>query len=213
MHTIREFFKMTNLPNVLTMARLFLVPVYLVFFVVGWKFAALATFIIASITDLLDGMIARKYHLITDFGKMMDPLADKVMIITAILSLAIGNGRNIQPVIPWVVVSIIFIKELIMILGGIALYRHGFVSYSRMIGKVAHVALIVGLIFSFFHPWFMIHCLGWFLSPDLLILWFAVVLTILALFFYMIDGVREARKLGVFLLPKAEKHKGEQPTK
>ncbi|MEG0997345.1 MAG: CDP-alcohol phosphatidyltransferase family protein, partial [Clostridia bacterium] len=74
--TAKEYIKKNlNVPNVLTMVRLLLVPVYIVLFVRGLKYPALIIFLVASFTDLLDGIIARKYHLITDFGKLMDPFA------------------------------------------------------------------------------------------------------------------------------------------
>ncbi len=77
-----------NLPNKLTILRIILTPVFMA--VLYWGFpgadyAALAIFIIASLTDLLDGKIARKYNLITDFGKFADPLADKILVTAAML--------------------------------------------------------------------------------------------------------------------------------
>ena len=75
-----------NLPNKLTMLRVILIPVYLVLWHLdfpGNNYAALAVFVVASLTDLLDGYIARKYNLVTDFGKFMDPLADKMLVLTA----------------------------------------------------------------------------------------------------------------------------------
>ena len=77
-----------NLPNKLTMLRIILTPVFLA--VLYWGFPgadymALAIFIIASLTDLMDGKIARKYNLVTDFGKFADPLADKILVVAAML--------------------------------------------------------------------------------------------------------------------------------
>ena len=77
-----------NLPNKLTMLRILLIPVFMV--VLYWDFpgatwVAVAIFIVASFTDLLDGKIARKYNLVTDFGKFADPLADKMLVTAAML--------------------------------------------------------------------------------------------------------------------------------
>ena len=77
-----------NLPNKLTLLRIILIPVFMV--VLYWGFpgatwVALAIFIIASLTDMLDGKIARKYNLVTDFGKFADPLADKMLVTAAML--------------------------------------------------------------------------------------------------------------------------------
>ena len=77
-----------NLPNKLTLLRIILIPVFMV--VLYWGFSganyvALAIFIVASFTDLLDGKIARKYNLVTDFGKFADPLADKMLVTAAML--------------------------------------------------------------------------------------------------------------------------------
>ena len=75
-----------NAANKLTLLRVVLIPVYLALWHVefyGNRFAALVVFVIASLTDLLDGYIARHYNQVTDFGKFMDPLADKVLVLTA----------------------------------------------------------------------------------------------------------------------------------
>ncbi|MDY2946025.1 MAG: CDP-diacylglycerol--glycerol-3-phosphate 3-phosphatidyltransferase [Lachnospiraceae bacterium] len=96
-----------NLPNKLTMLRIFMIP-FFVFFMLcpaagKYRFViALIIFIAASITDSLDGHIARKYNLITDFGKFMDPLADKMLVVSAMICL-VSLGR-----IPaWVVIIIV----------------------------------------------------------------------------------------------------------
>lgn len=94
-----------NIPNILTILRVVLVPVFFVFFY--WnKYAALAIFIIASLTDFLDGYLARKNNLVTSFGKFMDPLADKLLVTTALLCFAdIGQ-------IPMAVVVVVVGRDL-----------------------------------------------------------------------------------------------------
>ena len=96
-----------NLPNKLTILRVILVPVFLMFQLLnpipGYsKWFALGIFIIASLTDLLDGKIARKYNLVTNFGKFMDPLADKLLVCSALICFAYQGTLS-----PWVVILII----------------------------------------------------------------------------------------------------------
>lgn len=100
--------KKMNLPNKLTLLRILLVPVFVVFMALptewSWaKWVALGLYIIASITDCLDGYISRKYNMVTKFGKIMDPLADKLLVSSGFVMLA---GLNIIPA--WIVVIIIF---------------------------------------------------------------------------------------------------------
>jgi cardiolipin synthase len=192
--TVKDYIKRNlNLPNALTLLRLFLVPVYVFLFVLGQKYAALLVFLVASLTDMLDGQIARRFNLITDFGKLMDPLADKVMVLTATLSMAIGNPPAIEPVIPWPVVLILLIKEGMMVVGGIVMYKRGIVVYSSLNGKVAHAVFIAGLVAAYFHEAIGRALPDWFLSPDLMLIWLAVVLTLCALGFYVTLSLRKAK--------------------
>lgn len=95
-----------NLPNKLTLFRVILIPFFIVFLLVpgipAGKWIALAIFIVASLTDLLDGKIARKYNLVTNFGKFMDPLADKLLVCSALICLI-----DLQRIPSWMVVIII----------------------------------------------------------------------------------------------------------
>lgn len=195
--TIREYMRQNwNVPNVLTLIRLLLVPVYVVLFAIGEKYSALTVFLLASFTDLLDGRIARKYNLITDFGKLMDPLADKVMVVTAMFSMAIGN-KTISAVIPWAAVIILFIKELIMVVGSAVMLRYQIVVYSTMAGKIAQCMFIASLVAVYFHDWFVQICAGWFMPLDLLMMWTSIVLTLYALIIYVTRSVRVAKKQGI----------------
>lgn len=101
-----------NLPNKLTMFRVFMIPFFVIFMLVNVtgeydKYIAVAIFIIASLTDMLDGKIARKYNLVTNFGKFMDPLADKLLVCSALICLI---GDKLQA---WIVIVIIS-RELII---------------------------------------------------------------------------------------------------
>ena len=195
--TAREYIRHNfNVPNALTVIRLLLVPVYIAMFSAGEKYAALTVFLLASFTDLLDGRIARKYNLITDFGKLMDPLADKIMVLTTMFSMAAGN-RRIPPVIPWMAVIILLGKEIYMVWGAAKLYKKGIVAYSSMIGKVAQCAFIAGLVSVFFHDWFELVCEGWFMTLDVMLIWIAVILTLCAMVRYNSHYRREAREKGV----------------
>ena len=78
-----------NVPNLLTMLRMAAVVVFIVLFARGKKNAAMIVFILAAVTDVLDGYIARRFHLITSFGKLMDPLADKLMTLSALVCLTV----------------------------------------------------------------------------------------------------------------------------
>ena len=188
---LRDFCKRNmNVPNALTALRILLIPVYIVLFAKGLKYPALAVFLGASFTDLLDGMIARRFNKITDLGKLMDPLADKLMVLTVMFSMAIGNGR-IPPVVPWAAVCIVLGKELVMMLGGLLMLRRHVVVYSRLIGKTAHFLFVCGLTATFFHEWFALHCARWITTPDLLLLWLAVTLTLCAMVFYVWDALRK----------------------
>ena len=195
--TIRDYIRHNwNVPNVLTLIRLFLVPVYIALFAMGEKYSALTVFLLASFTDLLDGRIARKYNLITDFGKLMDPLADKVMVVTAMFSMALGN-KSIPAVIPMPAVIILLIKELIMIVGGALMLKHQIVVYSTLVGKVAQCMFIASLVAVYFHDWFAARCADWALPPDLLMMWASIALALWALVIYVTRGVRTAREKGI----------------
>ena len=194
-----------NLPNALTILRLLLVPVYVVLFSLGQKNAALIVFLSACLTDLLDGQIARRCNQITDFGKLMDPLADKIMVLTTMISMTIGNPPHILPVIPWPAVAILLAKEAVMVWGGLKLYKNGIVTYSSLIGKAAHTVFIGALVLSFFHEELGAALPSWPIAPDVLLIWIAVALTLCALVFYVRQGLHRAQEMGV-IEKRSKKH-------
>jgi cardiolipin synthase (CMP-forming) len=173
-----------NVPNALTMIRVALIPVFLLLYYSSQPFWALSVFLIASATDLLDGYIARKYNLITDFGKLMDPLADKLMVISVLLV------QTISGILPPVAVIIVILKELIMVLGGAYMLKRGIVVYSEVVGKAAQFLFIVALSLSFFHQDFLDSgAPAW----DMLAVWVSVGLTLLALAFYTRNALEKLR--------------------
>ncbi len=163
-----------NLPNALTTLRLLLIPVFIYLMDKNRMMTALAVFVAASLTDIADGWIARRYNLITDFGKLFDPLADKLMVLSVMLMLAIKG------IAPWAAICILLAKEALMLLGGLLLYRRNIVVYAMPIGKIAQLVTVVALIACFFHEHFV--------SPvppvHLYLLWAGVSLAVISLVYY-----------------------------
>jgi len=130
-----------NIPNILTVIRFILVPFFGYFMYTKSYKAAVALFIIAGATDILDGYIARKYNLITPWGKVADPLADKLMQLTALLMLTINDKM------PPVVLIVVLAKEIFMVAGGILLYKkENFVVSANWYGKAATVIFYLAII-------------------------------------------------------------------
>lgn len=174
-----------NVPNVLTMLRMALIPVFWYLMMQERLYAALSVFVAASLTDIADGYIARKFDLITDFGKLMDPLADKLMVISMMASLALRG------IAPWPALVIILLKELTMVIGGAILLRHQVVVYAIWIGKLAQATVVCGLISCFFHEWLQ-SALGF--PFHTVLLWLGVALTLTALCIYMRQAIRLYRE-------------------
>ena len=131
-----------NLANKLTMLRVVMIPVYLVMWNLNtpWSgYAALGVFVLASLTDLLDGHIARSRNMITDFGKFMDPLADKVLVMTAMVCFCAG-GRFPA----WALVIVIFREFAVSGLRLIAV-EGGRVIAAGWSGKVKTASTMIGL--------------------------------------------------------------------
>ena len=185
---VRKLFShVWTIPNVLTMIRLLLVPVFVVVYFrtsAEPKYAALAIFAAASLTDMLDGYLARKLNQITDFGKLFDPLADKLMVLSAMVCQAVTG------VFPWAAVIVVACKELVMVLGGLFMLSRDVVVYSNIAGKAAQVCFILSLILSFFH----VPLAEWGTRLDLILLWITVGLAVLAMVVYAAEYLRSLKK-------------------
>ena len=138
-----------NIPNILTVLRFLLIPIILKSIFAGNYLLAFVFFTLSGITDIADGFIARKFNLVSNFGKLMDPLADKLTQISVLAALV---TFNLIPV--WILVIVIF-KELIMVLGASFLYGKDVVVYSKWYGKLAtvlfYLAIVISLITSQFN--------------------------------------------------------------
>jgi cardiolipin synthase len=136
---------------------------------------------VSGLSDLFDGMIARKFDQITVLGQMLDPLADKLMVISVMLSLVIKGA------VPVVILVILLLKEVLMIIGGALMLHYKVVVYAKSIGKVAQFVVVVGLILCFFRARFA--------APiHLYVLWVGIGLTLIALVFYAFNCLAAIRR-------------------
>lgn len=122
-----------NLPNKLTVARVIAVPFFVFFYMKNMAVVSLIIFVLASITDMFDGKIARKYNLITNFGKIMDPLADKVLVYAA-FCLFVADGK-----IPGWTLIIILAREFLVAGVRAVAASQGIVIAADMAGKIKTV--------------------------------------------------------------------------
>ena len=167
-----------NLPNKLTILRVILIPFFVVFmlFVITGaadKWIALVIFCVASLTDMLDGKIARKYNLVTNFGKFMDPLADKLLVCTALICLTSMNRLNV------IVVLVIIAREFIISGFRLVASDNGIVIAASYWGKfktVSQMALIIVLIMDLGGVWNVV---------GTVLTWVALLLTVVSLIDYI----------------------------
>ena len=133
-----------HIPNLLTIIRFLLIPIIIIFALQNNYIAAIIVLTLSGLTDILDGYIARKFNFISDFGKLMDPLADKATQVTILALL------TIQEIIPLWILIIVLLKELLMISGASFLYGKELVVSSKWYGKLATVLFYVAIVCSLF---------------------------------------------------------------
>ena len=173
-----------NLPNKLTILRTIMIPVFLIFLYIpglgmtGDVLAA-AIFVLASFTDLLDGKIARKYNLVTNFGKFMDPLADKLLVCSALIALV-----DLDRIPAWVVI-IIIAREFIISGFRLVASDNGIVIAASYWGKFKttfQMIMIILLILNIDYPYSNI--------VNMVIMYIALALTIISLLDYIIKNYK-----------------------
>ena len=150
-----------NLPNKLTVLRICLVPIFMIVMMAPIPFLkdhdvitgliAAGIFVITSLTDMLDGKIARKYNLITDFGKFMDPLADKFMVFGAMLSI-IYRYETIRPVFIWAAAIVMFRELAVTSIRLVVSGKEGLVVAASWLGKIKTVLQVVCIVTVLVEP-------------------------------------------------------------
>ena len=135
--------KSLNIPNLLTLLRIVLLPAVVWRFRTGDSAGALALYVIAMLTDAVDGFLARKLNQITTIGKLLDPVADKLSLLT-LLALFVADGQ-----IPLWLLNVVLIKEAILIVGSAVALHRGVVVHALPIGKVTTVTFIFSMIARF----------------------------------------------------------------
>lgn len=138
-----------NIPNILTFSRILLVPLFILFFFSHNPNSlqiSVAIYFAAGITDILDGYIARKYNIITKLGTVIDPLADKLMLLTVLFCLTL---KLFIP--PWIF-FIMASKEIFMIIFGISLYHKNVVIPANFFGKISSLLFYIAILFAIYSP-------------------------------------------------------------
>ncbi|MFS1511236.1 CDP-alcohol phosphatidyltransferase family protein [Chengkuizengella sp. SCS-71B] len=147
-----------NLPNLITLFRFTLIPVYLIFFINDKMMIAFLVVVAAILSDILDGYIARKREMVTEVGIMLDPLADKLMMVTVFVSLLY------EQLIPWQAAIAIFLRDIGMVIGGFFYHFQGKKTVpANVMGKLTTILyysaiffIILNLKFSVSFLWIVI---------------------------------------------------------
>ena len=168
-----------NVPNILTIIRFLLIPFIIFYIFSGNYILAFVFFTISGLTDIADGFIARKFNFVSNFGKLMDPLADKLTQIATLTSLVVVK------IIPLWILIIVISKEFIMICGASFLYGKDVVVYSKWYGKLATVLFYIAIVSSLIAKQFNLE--GFWQDLDISLYTFALISTLLSLIMYIRD--------------------------
>jgi CDP-diacylglycerol--glycerol-3-phosphate 3-phosphatidyltransferase len=182
-----------NLANKLTLLRVVLIPIFVVLFYVEFPahyvYAALS-FILASLTDLFDGYIARKRDIVTKFGKLVDPMADKLLVGTALILLTVPGGLHYG--IPPIVAAILIGRELIVSAFRVVAAAEGKVLAADSLGKAKTVVQVVAVSAILLDDWFFA---DWNIPLGMILIYASVVLSVWSLINYMVKNREVLRDL------------------
>ena len=168
-----------NAPNILTILRVLLIPVFIILLMNDYYYISGIIFIFASLTDALDGYLARKYNLVTNFGKLMDPLADKLLVVSALICLTV-----LGDIAYWMVIVILAREFTITGLRSVAASA-GVVIAADWSGKIKTIAQMVAISLILLKNWPFVY-IG--IPMDRIILWIAVVMTVYSGIEYIIKN-------------------------
>ncbi|MGI3781247.1 MAG: CDP-diacylglycerol--glycerol-3-phosphate 3-phosphatidyltransferase [Janthinobacterium lividum] len=179
-----------NVPNALTVLRLAMVPVFAWALLahpdsVGWRVASTAIFVVAIFTDFVDGKVARKYDLVTSFGKLADPIADKALTGMAFI------GLSVLGELPWWITIVILVREWGITVLRFVVIRHGVIAADR--GGKAKTALQAVALTLFLLPLLMVSGLHWVHAVGWVVMIAALVLTVLTGANYVRSALRLRR--------------------
>lgn len=167
-----------NTPNKLTIARMIIVPFLVIFLLTGWggeanRYISLTLFVVASVTDWFDGYLARKNNLVTNFGKFMDPLADKLLVCSAMICMI-----DLKRLPAWFVI-IIIAREFIISGFRLIAAENGIVIAANYWGKFKTASQMIMIILL------IIHFDGIFVILEQIFIWLSLALTIISLITYI----------------------------
>jgi len=167
-----------NTPNKLTIARMIIVPFLVIFLLTGWggeanRYISLTLFVVASVTDWFDGYLARKNNLVTNFGKFMDPLADKLLVFSAMICMI-----DLKRLSAWFVI-IIIAREFIISGFRLIAAENGIVIAANYWGKFKTASQMIMIILL------ILHFDGIFVILEQIFIWLSLALTIISLITYI----------------------------
>lgn len=167
--------KFFTIPNILSVARIIMVPFFVVLYMLEYYKISLVLFVLSGVTDVLDGWIARRFNQVSDIGKVLDLLADKLTMVSVLACLYFNHYINI------IIFLVIVGKELFQVAGGIFLWKKKIVVSSNIWGKLTTVLLYAGIFAIFVFP---DHTIG------NIMLFVAIIIALIAMIQYIIKNRR-----------------------
>lgn len=177
-----------NVPNILSYIRIALVPIFVVlFYSVEPIYYSMGVFMLACATDIVDGIIARKFNLITNLGKIIDPFADKLLKISTLICFVTSN------IIPLWFLLVMLILDLFLLISGVIILKQGIIIKSNIFGKIGTTVVSLGVFLCFFYE----HLQNW----NIYILYCGLAIVVIACLSYTVTYFKQIKgvKGGIWL--------------